>query len=353
MKLKPIAIGAVMVLCAGLGVFALTKIHKSDSGGDADEAPPENVAPVVSVQTGTLKRMTLHRYISGYGTVEPMPATADEQGAGGALAAPMAGVVARVAVVAGQQVKQGEVLVELNSGTATYAYAKAEVERQKKLFAEQNTSAKNLQDAEAELASLEIRAPVSGTVTRISARAGAAVDANSIVAEVIDLDRLAISVQVPSSEASDLKTGQEVQVSSSPPVTTTLGFVSPAVDTSDGTVLLRAAVPRDSGLRPGQFVPLRIVTAARTNCLAAPAESVVTGADGKSFVVLVKGDEAAQAPVNAGLRENEWVEIEGKDLKDGDSVVTVGAYGFPETAKIRTENSPAAETTSSNSAPEK
>ena len=79
------------------------------------------------------------------------------------------------------------------------------MERQKKLFAEQNTSQKNLQDAEAQLASLQIVAPVSGTVTRISAKAGAAVDANAVVAEVIDLNRLAVSAQIPASDANELK----------------------------------------------------------------------------------------------------------------------------------------------------
>jgi membrane fusion protein (multidrug efflux system) len=352
MKPKPIFIGAVMILCAGAGVFALTKLHKSGSSGD-DEAPTENVSAIISVQTGTLKRMTLRSYVNGYGTVEPMPATPDEPAGGGALAAPVAGVVVKVAAVAGQQVKPGDVLVELDSATASYAYAKAEAERQKKLFAEQNTSLKNLQDAEAQLAALQIRAPISGTVTRITARLGAAVDVNTIVAEVINLDRLAISTQIPSSHADDLKTGQEVQILTQSPLTTTLAFISPAVDTNDGTVLLRASLAPNSGLRPGQFEPLRIVIATHTNCLAAPAESVVTSAGGKSFIVLAKGDEGAQVPVTTGLREDGWVEIQGGDLKEGDPVVTVGAYGFPEKAKIRAENSPAAETDSTHSAPEK
>ncbi len=342
-----------MVLCSGLAIFGLTKLHKSGSGGDADdEAPPENVTPVVTVETGVIKRMTLHRYVDGYGTIEPAPATADEASAGGPLSAPTAGVVARVAVVAGQEVKTGDVLVELNSATATFAYAKAEVERQKQLLEDQNTSLKNLQDAEAQLASLQIVAPISGTVTRVSARAGAAVDVNTVLVEVVDLSRLAVSAQIPASQAKDLKTGEEVQILSDPAVTTALSYVSPAVDPNDGTVLARAALPTDSGLRPGQFVSLRIVTATRTNSLAAPEESVVTGEDGKSFIVAAKGDEAARVLVTAGVRENGWVEIEGEGLKEGDSIVTTGAYGFPDKAKIRNQNSPANGESSTNSAKE-
>jgi multidrug efflux pump subunit AcrA (membrane-fusion protein) len=336
MKLKPLAIGGLMVLCAGLAIFALTKWHREPGGGDEGEAPQQDVAPLITVQTGSLKRMMLHRYVDGYGTIEPATATADQPAAGGMLAAPTAGVVARVAVIEGQPVKEGDVLVELNSATTSYSNAKAQVERQKKLLVDQNTSLKNLQDAESQLASLQIVSPVSGTVTRISAKVGAAVDANAAVAEVIDLNRLAVNAQIPAANANDLKPGQEVQIT--PSVTASLSFVSPAVDAANGTILIRALLPANSGLRPGQFVQLKIVTAVKTNCLVAPAESVVTDEDGKSFIALIKGEAAAQVPVTTGLREDGWVEIDGEDLKDGAAIVTEGAYGFPAKAKIRIAN---------------
>ena len=115
----------------------------------------------------------------------------------------------------------------------------------------------------------------------------------------------------------------------------TLSFVSPAVDAKNGTILTRALLPADSGLRPGQFVQLKIVTAVHTNCLAAPGEGVVTDDSGQSVIALVNGDAAAQMPVQTGLREDGWVEIAGTGLKEGASVVTVGAYGLPEKTKIR------------------
>ena len=351
MKPKQLIIGVVMLLCAGLAIFGLTKLDRPSSGGDPDDQPhEENVVSVVSVQTGTLKRMTLHRYIDAYGTVEPAPATADQPSAGGVLSAPTAGVVARVAAVAGQEVKEGDVLVELNSASITFNNAKAAVERQKKLFADQNTSLKNLQDAESQLASLQIVSPVSGTVTRISARPGAAVDANAVVAEVMDLNRLVVTAPIPSTTAGNLQLNQEVQISAGSPLTTSLSFISPTVEAADGTILTRASLPPNSGLRPGQFVALRIVTAIQTNCLAAPVESVVKDDDGKSVIAFVKGDQATQVPVTVGLRENGWVDIEGAYLKEGDTVVTVGSYGLPKETKIAVANSPTDEATSTNEA---
>jgi len=308
---------------------------------DADDKPAveEKVVTEVSVQIGKITSATLHGYVQGYGAIETAPATANQPAAGAQLAAPSAGVVAKVNVVEGQQVSKGDVLVDLGSPAAA-----AEVERQKKLYAQQNTSLRSLQDAEAQLAMQQIVAPLSGTVVRVNVKPGQAVDLTTVVAEVMDLNRLAVSAEIPSSEANDLKSGNPVEVLTRLPVTTELLFVSPNVGKNNDTVLVRALLPKDSGLRPGQFVPLRIVTAVHTNCLAVPAESIVTDESGKSVIALVNGDEATQKPVQTGLRENGLVEVEAPGLKEGGGVVTVGAYGLPEKTKIHVLSSAGDET---------
>ncbi|MGH7952479.1 MAG: efflux RND transporter periplasmic adaptor subunit [Limisphaerales bacterium] len=360
MKSKSIIIGGAIVVCLALGIFAFIKFRGGAAPASDGESADGDVQTVVAVQVGALQRMTLHRYVTGYGTVEAAPAMENQPAAGGTLAAPTAGVVAKVNVIAGQSVKEGDVLVELNSATATFDYAKAEIERQKKLFEQQNTSRKNLEDAQAQLTSLEIVAPVSGTVTSISVKSGQAVDVNAPVAEVIDLNRLAVIMKIPAAQAGELKAGEEVQISGTgvSPVTngqdarsTTamLSFVSPAVDVNDGTISAWAALPANSGLRPGEFVDLKIVTTVHTNCLAAPSEGVVTDESGSNVVALVHGNEAVQTPVQTGFRENGWVEVHGAGLKDGDTVVTVGAYGLPDKTQIQVVNASENGTSATNS----
>ncbi len=343
---KIIFLGAgLAVICGGLlWLGAIRAMADADDSSATDE----NVVTKVTVQTSKITEATLHGYVSGYGMVEPAPATAEQPAASAQLASPSAGVVTKVNVVEGQQVAKGDVLMELNSGTTTAENAEQEVERQKKLYAQQNTSLKNLQEAEAQLALLQVTAPLPGTVARVNVKPGQAVDLTTVVAEVMDLNRLAVSAEIPSAEANDLKSGEPVEVLTTPPVTTELLFVSPNVDMANDAVLARALLPKDSGLRPGQFVSLRIVTAVHTNCLAAPSESVVTDEDGKSVIALVKGDEATQLSVQTGLRENGLVEISAPDLKAGDTVVTVGAYGLPEKTKVTIQNS-AGDKTSVNS----
>jgi membrane fusion protein (multidrug efflux system) len=340
MSKKRFIVGVVLVLVVGLGVVAFVKWGREPSESSADETAPT----IVTVQTGAIKLATLHRYVEAYGTIEPAPATAGEPAAGARLAAPSPGVVTKVNVIEGENVTNGETLVELNSRAA-----EQELERQKKLYAQQNTSLKNLQDAEAQLALLRVTTPLSGTVVRLKIRPGQAVELTTVVAEVMDLNRLAVSVEIPAAEAGDLKPGDPVEVLTKPPVKTELLFVSPNVDPNSGAVLLRALLPAAGILRPGQFVPLRIVTAVHTNCLAAPRESVVTDESGKSMIALVKGDEAVQTTVQIGLREGDWIEVHAPELKAGDTVVTTGAYGLPEKTKIHIQNASDNETSSTNS----
>ena len=53
------------------------------------------------------------------------------------------------------------------------------------------------------------------------------------------------------------------------------------------------------------------------------------------LIAVVEGDNALQRPVKAGLRDGGLVEVEGDGLKEGDTVVTVGAYGLPKATKVK------------------
>jgi multidrug efflux pump subunit AcrA (membrane-fusion protein) len=328
-------IGLIVFLGAVLGLYWLFTARSTDSG---TKNKAESVPALVSVQTGNLRRMTLHRYLTGYGSVGPAPATASQAAADAALAAPTAGVVAAVNVAEGEHVRRGRLLMTLNSGSVTAAFAQQEIARQNKLYAEHNTSLKNLQNAQAQLALLQVVSPLSGTVVSLNVKPGEAVDAKTVVAEVMDLNRLVVKTAVPEAESDQLRPGEPVQVFTDPPVRARLSFVSPTVDTANGTVTAWALLPPGSGLRPGRFVSLRIATAIHANCLAAPEASVVTDEQGRSVLALVHGDEATQIAVQTGFRENGRVEVSAAGLQAGGTVVTVGAYGLPKKTKIQVVN---------------
>jgi membrane fusion protein, multidrug efflux system len=331
----------VLVLVAFVAVvwFAWLK----PAGDDETEMEP---ATEVAVHVGKITRATLRAYVTAYGMVAPEPA--GEGPAASASVAPfVAGVVAAVSCIEGQRVAKGDVLFQLDSRAADVAvtFAERTVERQRQLIKIQGTSEKALQDAEQQLdaarvqqALLRVQAPLAGTVTRVNVKPGEAVDLTTVMATVVDLDRLVVSANVPSAELGDLELGQPVEVFSdegASPVAGSLEFVGPQVDVQTGTAPVRAKLPQGSSLRPGQFVTIRIVSAEHADSLAVPIESVVKDEDGASVIAIVDGDTARQTPVKTGLRDDGLIEVEADGLQADMTVVTEGAYGLPKETKVR------------------
>jgi multidrug efflux pump subunit AcrA (membrane-fusion protein) len=334
MKSRTLITGGIAALALALGAFAL--LSSPDGSSAAAERTDAPKAPRITVQVGELRRMTLHRYVDGYGVVEPAPATPQRPAAAAAVAAPVSGVVTQVAIAAGERVKRGQLLMELNSSTMTESYAEQEVTRLKRLYAEHNASLKALQSAQAQLALLRVTAPLSGTLVSVNVKPGAAVDASTVLAEVIDVDRLVVRTDIPEADASQLAPGEPLQVLGATPISTTLAYVSPTVSANDGTVMAWGSLPAKSGLRPGQYVHLRVVTKTEPNALAAPSESVIGNiVGGRSVLSIVRGSEAIRVPVEAGLREGGWVAVTGPGLRAGTRVVTAGAYGLPDRTAIQ------------------
>lgn len=356
-------IGLAIVAAGVLGAFAW-RSQKPAAAPEEPEAGPT----VVAVHVAQIVSTTLRGYVTAWGTVEPQQATASQPPASARIATPVAGIVARVACAEGQHVSKGAVLFTLDSRVADVAvekarqavdYAAQAFERQKKLGpgeatsqrlyveAEQNLAvARNeLANAETQRALLTIPSPLGGTIVRVSARPGDAVDPASVLAEVIDLDRLVIGASVRSMDIPKLKIGQAVEVSlgspgagaaPGPPAKgrSTVVFIGSQVDTKTDTVQVRTSVPAGAGLRPGQFVNLRIVADEQRDRLAVPVEAVVTD-EGGSTISVVTGDTAVKRAVKIGLRDGSLVEVEGDGLKPGMTVVASGAYGLPKETKIR------------------
>jgi len=347
--------GLVIVLAVIAGLVWLIWFKPAKHDEEEAKVPTE-----VAVHVGKITRATLRGYVTAYGVVEPEPQ--GERPAASARVAPsVPGLVTEVKCAEGQRVEKGAMLFQLDSRAADVAVEKARkaaefaeknFERQKKLLQVEGTSQKTLLEAEQALTAsrnelaaaqtqqvlLRIQAPLAGTVARVNVKPGEAVDLTTALAEVIDLDRLAVSANVPSTELAALKTGQPAEMlvdKSAAPVSASVVSISPQVDARTGTALVRVALPANSGLRPGQFVTLRIVSEEHKDRLAVPVESVVRDGEGGTVIALVQGDNAAQKPVRTGLRDGALIEIEGEGLQADMPVVTEGAYGLPKETRIR------------------
>ncbi|HEY8095746.1 MAG TPA: efflux RND transporter periplasmic adaptor subunit [Methylobacter sp.] len=317
-------------------------------------------ATEVAVQTGKITKATLHRYVMAYGTVEPEPATGGKPPASSKIAAPTMGILTQIYCEEGLQVKKGDLLFELDTRSADALIAKAEVAvefaqknfaRKQQLNATDNisrklydeaeqllqTARKDLLNAKTQKDLLQIKAPLSGTVAVIHFKIGEAVNLNTILADLIDLDRLDIVIHVPSQEAAALRLGQTAEISTAgnmPIQPGKLAFIGSQVDPLTDTVLVRATLNKASGLRPGQFVSVRIVVEELFGRLAVPIESVANK-QGESVIAVVEGDSAKQKVIKPGLRDGNLIEISGEGLQEGMTVVTQGVYGLPSETHVR------------------
>lgn len=327
---------------------------------EEEKKPATNVA----VHVAPVVRTTLHATVTAFGTVETSPMVERGQPAGGArLAAAAAGLVTAVNGIEGARIAKGAVLVQLDSRAADGAVARAEAAvvaaekaraRQTRLQAADGTSERALQEAEERLAAargelaaalfqqsqLAIRAPLAGTLTRLTARPGEWLDAGREVGELVDPDRLVFAAQVPVADAGTLRPGQAARLfarlglAESPVATGAVQYVAPQVTAGTDQVRVRLALPPGSGLRAGQFLVSRIVTEERPGRLAVPREAVYTDHDGQTTLSIVQGDRAVQKVVKAGLREGNLVEVEGDGVTEGATVVTLGSYALPKETKI-------------------
>jgi membrane fusion protein (multidrug efflux system) len=301
--------------------------------------------------------------------VDPESATRGNPPANAALAAPVAGLVTAILCSDGERVRKGATLIRLDSRIADVAlerarqavqFAEGLVQRQEQLGPGRATSQRAYQEAKQQLTAaqselntadvqrrlLDVTAPIDGTVMRINAKLGDAIDPSTVLAEIIDLNRLVVNAAVRSVDARQVKQGQRIELSpgASPGVgstdaaalriTATIEYIASQVDSATDTVLVRARVPAASGLRPGQFVNASIAVDERPNRFAVPIESVVQGAEGPE-IALVQGDTAVKTRVTTGLREGSLVEVDGEGVREGVAVVVKGAYGLPPKTKVK------------------
>ncbi len=191
---------------------------------------------------------------------------------------------------------------------------------------------KALAGAKAQRSLLGIPAPLSGTILRVRVNPGEAVDLATVLAEIVDLDRLCVEGTIPAAELRSVAAGMEVDLGA---VRGKIDFVGLDVDRKNDAGFVRVSLPAKTGLPVGQSVRLRIVVEEHKDRLVVPRRSVVTNAEGKTVIVGFLGEKAIMKEVKVGLKEGDLVEIEGEEIDEGDRIVTEGAYGLPGEAKVR------------------
>jgi RND family efflux transporter MFP subunit len=197
--------------------------------------------------------------------------------------------------------------------------------------------------AETKLAKTVIRSPLEGVVSSRTVNPGDYIEnmgSPKPMFRIVDNRRLELTVTVPSSRISSVRTGQPLLFTTDAvPGRTFAGkvqFINPAADESSRTVKVVAFVDNaDESLKTGLFVKGIIVTGERTGVLRVPRTALVTwDLSARSAVVfVVDGDRAARRAIETGATAGDDVEVT-KGLSAGEKVVTRGGFNLADGDRV-------------------
>lgn len=256
---------------------------------------------------------------------------------GADLALDVSGLVTAVNLKSGDDVKQGQVLLQLRDGEdvaqlhqleAAAALAQVTFGRAKQQLAVQAISKADYDNAAADLkakqaavaqqqvnvAKKQLRAPFSGRAGIITVNPGAFLNSGSTIVTVQQMDPLYVDFFVPQRELSRLHTGQKVNLTldafGKRQFEGEVSAINPKVDSDTRNVQIEATVPNhDDVLTPGMFAKVNVDAGTQQRYLTLPQTAVVFNPYGETvYVVMKKRDyDKAQATSQA---------------QDGDKVVT-------------------------------
>jgi multidrug efflux system membrane fusion protein len=325
--------------------------------------PPRQ--PKVPVSVTTVKRAAVPYVIRANGVAEPMQTVAVE--------AQVNGILNRVTFSEGQHVEANQVLFELDArqyvavldqargqlarDEAQAANALRDAARYTALVKEGYVTGSQADQAAAaavsaaatvaadratvskaalDVANCTIRAPISGRTGSFLVRQGNLVKALSQPPLVVinQIQPILVRFSVPQSQFPDIQRyyrgGNALQVRATPsegsgvPLYGTLAFVDNNVDSTTGTVLLKARFANPEGtLWPGQYTNVALQLYVDPNALTLPAPAVLTGQQGTYVFTVDSAGTARQNPVQVA-RTVDSVAVIASGLKEGDRVIISG-----------------------------
>jgi membrane fusion protein, multidrug efflux system len=360
MAKRMIAMLVLMIaVIAGLAFIKFRQFQAMAAQFAAMQPPPEAVTTIVA------EREEWPATISSIGTVAAVQ--------GVTVSADLPGIVDRIAFDSGRPVKEGDVLVALDTRQeqAQLAAAEAQLELARLTFermqglvehdavsrAEFDAAAAGFKQAEARIreirATIErktIRAPFSGVLGIRAVNLGQYLTGGDAVVPLQSLDPIYVNFGVPQQDASQMRLGRTVRITASDLGNLQFGgrisALDSVVDQSTRNVRVQATLPNPGGkLRPGMFVQAQVMLGASQPVVALPGSAISYAPYGDSvFVVADLKDEHGasyrgvrqQVVKLGGARGDQIAVLSG--VKPGEEVVTSGVFKLRNGAAVQINN---------------
>ena len=264
------------------------------------------------------------------------------------IEAKVSGKIEQMLVVPGQNVKAGELLVQLDArevqaqldqAAAVRQQAESDLKRATDLFQQRILSQSEYDSAQSKfrvadavaaeaktlLGYTRVTAPFEGVITRKYADVGDLAAPGKSLLEMQDARDLRLEADVPEAVIGRLALGDKLDVRVSGVTNRLAGAVSeiaPSADPNSRTFLVKLDLPPTPGLRAGQFGRVA-VPVGETSALRVPASAVLQRGEMELVFVVLNG-HAQLRIVKTGRRVDDEVElVSGVDV--GEQIVTEGA----------------------------
>jgi len=358
LKRMIVMLGLTLVVIAGLA-FVKYKQIQSAIAQAAYTPPPE------AVTTAKAQQMTWPSTLNAIGTVAAVQ--------GVVVSADLPGTVDKIAFESGKRVREGDVLVQLD--TRQERAQLAAVEAQRDLAAvnfgrmqnlakdgiisrsDFDTAAANQKETEARVGEIRatierktIRAPFSGVLGLRQVNLGQYLSAGDPVVPLQSLNPIYVNFGVPQQDAAQVRMGREVRIAARELAGIEFGgrvtALDSVVDPSTRNIQVQATLSNPGNkLRPGMFVQAELGLGQSQTVITIPTSGVSYAPYGDSvFVVTTLKDEKGKSYL--GVRQ-QFVKVGGargdqvgvlSGLKPGDEVVTSGVFKLRNGVPVQVNN---------------
>jgi len=331
-------LGIGIAVLAGIVAVLLNNKAKSD----AKAAKSQETEKAVSVSVVTVGKTTLSRTLSLIGTI-----TANNDVA---IVSETSGRVVAIGAKVGDYKPAGSVIAQVDdelklanfkSAEVAYEKAKKDLERYEALLKEggisdaQVESARlNFKSAEAQyivarrqLQDTRITTPISGIITERKVDIGSMVSNGMVIANVVDIAKLKVKVNVAEQDVFKLKVGEEVEVTTDVyPNVKFKGVIASISAKGDEAhtypVEITLNNSKEYPLKAGMFGRVHFTSLGERQTLAIPREALL-GSVRSARVFVAENGVARLRPITVGQEVGKMLEVlEG--LQEGELVIVSG-----------------------------
>lgn len=265
------------------------------------------------------------------------------------LRSEVAGVVEKIYFKEGQQVKKGQLLVQLNDDEVRAEIEKLQFTRklnedieyrQKQLLQREaisqeeyetalttlNTTRSDIKVRQVRLDKHQIRAPFSGVIGLRSVSVGSYLNPSDNIATLYSINPIKIEFSVPGKYSSQVNAGDKITFTTDAHEETFTGeiyAIEPQIDPKTRSLRIRATSGNEENkLLPGQFAKIQLTLNTYESAIMIPTEAVIPELNGKKVFVYQNG-VAQTKPIETGIRTADQIQVTS-GLNPGDTVITSG-----------------------------